>query len=164
MGFPGVGYQNLEPDQVTLLTSPDGGALIRVIAGSVDDVKGPGSTTTPINFLHVSIAPDAKVQLDWPRRFNALVYVLSGQGILGAEQAPIGSGQLGVLVDGDFIEVTNSVSQASESLEILVLGGEPIKEPVAWQGPFVMNTRAELEQAFDDFHRGKMGTIPPSYT
>ena len=157
-------YQGLEPNDVELLASPDAGALIRVVAGEVDGHKGPGSTQTPINFVHVSIEPGARVRINWPRNFNALVYVLSGQGVVGAEHAPISAGRLAVLEGGDYVEVANGVEHAEERLEVLILGGEPIREPVAWAGPFVMNTRREIEQAFDDYQRGKMGVIPPQYT
>ena len=157
-------YQNLEPDGVVLLSSPDGGSLIRVVAGEVDGHRGPGSTTTPINFFHLSLEPEARLRINWPTNFNALAYVLSGQGFLGTERAPIGAGRLGVLTDGDFIEIENGVPHSGKPLEVLLLGGIPIGEPVAWAGPFVMNTRAEIEQAFDDFQKGKMGIIPPTYS
>ena len=156
-------YQNLEPNDVALLSTPDGGALIRVIAGELDGHKGPGSTTTPINFLHLSIEPGAQASINWPRNFNALAYVLSGQGYVGAERAAISTGRLAVLNDGDYLYLENGVTHAQERLEVLLLGGVPIGEPVAWAGPFVMNTRREIEQAFEDFQKGKMGVIPASY-
>lgn len=156
-------YQNLEPNDVALLSTPDGGALIRIIAGEIDGHKGPGSTTTPINLLHLSIEPGAHASINWPRNFNALAYVLSGQGFVGAERAAISTGRLAVLSDGDYIRVENGVAHAQERLEVLLLGGVPIGEPVAWAGPFVMNTRREIEQAFEDFQKGKMGVIPASY-
>lgn len=156
-------YQNLESSSVGLMSSADGSSLIRVIAGSIDGVEGPGTTTTPINLLHITLSPGAEVRINWPRNYNALVYALSGQGFLGAEKAAFKSGQLGVLQFGDFLEIANSVTRTSETLEVLLMGGQPIGEPVAWQGPFVMNTRSELEQAFDDFQKGKMGRIPPTY-
>jgi hypothetical protein len=148
-------YQDLAPDAVTLVRSPDGGALVRVIAGELDGHRGPGSTFTPINYLHASIAAGARLELPWPAAYNALVYALSGSGRVGADGHPIHAGQLAVLGHGGHVAV-----DAGAPLEVLVLGGEPIREPVAWYGPFVMNTQDELRQAFDDFQSGRMGRIP----
>jgi len=155
-------YQDIRAGQVSLVTTPDGGALVRVIAGELDGHPGPGITHTPITVLHLSVAPGAKVVLPWNPRFNALGYVLSGRGTVGAERRPITMGNLAVFGAGDTIEFTADASQESRSpnLELYVLGGEPIREPVAAYGPFVMNTRAELVTAFEDFQAGRLGTIP----
>ncbi|MDP9396610.1 MAG: pirin family protein [Actinomycetota bacterium] len=155
-------YQDLSGDRVALLSSDDGGALVRVIAGQVGDQRGPGSTYTPMTMVHASVSPGARLVLPWAREFNALAYVLSGQGTVGAEKRPVRMGQLAVLGAGDVVTVEASTSQESRSpqLEMLFLGGRPIREPVAWLGPFVMNTRAEVQQAFDDFQAGRLGSIP----
>jgi redox-sensitive bicupin YhaK (pirin superfamily) len=150
-------YQNLESGLVALASSADGGALVRTIAGEIGGHRGPGSTHTPIIVAHATLAPSAQVTLPWPVGFNALAYTLSGAGSVGADTASVRTGQLAVLVDGD--SVTLRASQ-SEVLDVLLLGGQPIGEPVAAYGPFVMNTRAELQQAFDDFQKGRLGTIP----
>ena len=151
-------YQNLEGDQVTLLSSADGGALLRVIAGDVAGHKGPGSTRTPIALVHATVSPGARLDLPWQPGFNALVYVLAGSGRVGAEGRPIRSGQLAVFGAGD--QITVAGDDGTRALEALVLGGRPIREPIAQYGPFVMNTEAELRQAMDDFHAGRLGTIP----
>jgi quercetin 2,3-dioxygenase len=156
-------YQDISGGDVTLIASPDGGALIRVIAGSLDGHDGPGSTFTPITYLHLTVSPGARVTLPWPKDFNALVYVLSGRGLVGAEQRPLDEGQLAVFGSGDTVEVAAPDSQpqaAATGWEILVLGGLPIGEPVSRYGPFVMNTRAEILQALEDFEAGRMGRIP----
>jgi len=150
-------YQNLEAEAVALVSSADGGALVRIIAGEVGGHRGPGSTQTPIVVAHVTIAPSAQVTLPWPAGFNALAYALAGVGSVGVDAAPLGLGQLAVLVEGDAITLRAS---ETEPLDVLLLGGQPIGEPVAAYGPFVMNTRAELQQAFDDFQKGRLGTIP----
>ncbi len=157
-------YQGLEADDVVLLSSPDGGALVRVIAGDVAGHRGPGSTHTPISFLHATVAPGARLELPWRREFNALAYVLSGSGRLGADGRPVVAGQLAVLGDGDVIAVQADAGQSpsSPTLEVILLGGEPIREPIAWHGPFVMNTRAELVQAMQDYQSGRLGVIPPN--
>jgi redox-sensitive bicupin YhaK (pirin superfamily) len=156
-------YQNLEGGQVTLLSSPDGGALLRVVAGDVAGHEGPGATYTPISFVHATIAPGARLELPWRPDFNALVYVMSGSGHVGPDNNAVKGGQLVVFGPGDHIRVTadHQQSASSPSLEVIILGGQPIREPVAWYGPFVMNTKAELDQAMEDYRAGRLGVIPP---
>ena len=153
-------YQSLEGEQVALLSSADGGALVRVVAGEVGGHRGPGDTHTPIAFVHATVAPGARLSLPWRPDFNALVYVLSGRGSVGAEGRPIEGGQLAVFGSGD--RITVRAGDGEQPLEAIVLGGQPIREPVAHYGPFVMNTREELQQAMDDFRAGKLGVIPPN--
>ena len=155
-------YQDLRGGDVGLLTTPDGGALVRVIAGEVAGHRGPGSTHTPISLVHATLSPGARMELPWRRDFNALVYVLAGQGSVGSDRRPVRKGQLVVLGPGDHLQVDAATGQplAEPNLDVLVLGGQPIREPVAWAGPFVMNTRAEVVQAFEDFQAGRLGTIP----
>ena len=160
--FAAPAYQNLEGSDVTLLASDDAGALIRIIAGDVAGVTGPGSTHTPINLAHATISPGAQLSLPWRADFNALVYVLAGAGTVGLERRPIRTGQLAVLGAGDRLTVTAGDHQESRSpaMDVLVLGGQPIREPIAQYGPFVMNTRDELRQAVEDFQAGRLGVIP----
>ena len=155
-------YQDIRGGEVALLSSPDGGALLRVIAGDLDGHSGPGITHTPISIVHATVAPGARVRLPWNPGYNALVYALNGRGTVGAERRPLRMGQLAVLGGGDVIEVAADDSQESRSpsLDLYIMGGRPIREPVAADGPFVMNTRAELMQAFEDFQAGRLGTIP----
>ena len=155
-------YQDLRAGRLGTLTTDDAGALVRVIAGDVAGHAGPGSTHTPISLVHATLAPSARLALPWSVDFNALVYVLNGNGAVGAEQRPVTTGQLAVLGAGDFVTVQAATRQESRSpeLDVLVLGGRPIREPVAWAGPFVMNSRAEVMQAYEDFQKGRMGQIP----
>ena len=150
-------YQDIRAGQVALLSSADGGALLRLIAGDLADYNGPGVTHTPITLLHATVAPGAQVRLPWRRDFNALAYVLAGSGTAGAEKRPVRMGQLAVFGAGDAITFAASPKQ---DMDILLLGGQPIREPVAAYGPFVMNTRAELVQAFEDYQAGRLGSIP----
>jgi quercetin 2,3-dioxygenase len=155
-------YQDIRAGQVALLSSADGGTLVRVIAGDVAGHPGPGVTHTPITLLHATLEPGAQLRLPWRADFNALGYVMAGSGTVGADQRPVRTGQLAVFGAGDVL--TFSASQRSggpsEGLELLVLGGQPIKEPVAAYGPFVMNTKAELVRAFEDYQAGRLGSIP----
>ena len=155
-------YQDLRGNDSALLTTQDGGALVRVIAGDVAGHRGPGSTTTPITMLHATVSPGARMSLPWRQDFNALVYVLAGEGTVGPKQQPVRKGQLAVFGHGDWLAMNASQAQpaAEPNLDVLVLGGQPIREPIAWAGPFVMNNRAELVQAFEDFQAGRLGRIP----
>ncbi|MDO5499959.1 MAG: pirin family protein [Propionibacteriaceae bacterium] len=155
-------YQNLTGDRVDLVASPDGGALVRIIAGEIDGHTGPGSTHTPIVMAHATVQPGAQLSLPWRTDFNALAYVLSGRGAVGAEQRPVMPGNLVVLEDGDRLTFTAAQTQDGNApaLELLLLGGQPIRERVFHYGPFVMNTRAEVVQAVEDFQRGSFGQIP----
>jgi quercetin 2,3-dioxygenase len=159
-------YQDIRAGEVALASSPDGGALIRVIAGELAGISGPGVTYTPMTLLHATLSPGARLSLPWRADDNALVYVMAGLGAVGAGEGAraIRSGQLAVFGPGDAITISALPPDRQESrspnLEVLVLGGRPIGEPVAWMGPFVMNTREELLQAVSDYHAGRLGTIP----
>jgi len=157
-------YQDLRSSEVGLLTSADGGSLLRVIAGEVGGVTGPGSTHTPMAMVHATVAPGGELNLPWRRDFNALVYVMSGDGFVGPDQSPIGTGQLAVLGAGDALRLSSARAQQERyaaGLDVVVLGGLPIREPVAWAGPFVMNTKAEVMKAFEDYQAGRLGQPVP---
>jgi hypothetical protein len=157
-------YQDIRSDQVALLSSPDGGALVRVIAGEVGGHGGPGATHTPMAMVHATVSAGARLVLPWPKEFNALVYVLAGRGTVGSGAA-VRTGSMVVFGDGDTLALSADAAQdgPAPDLEVLVLGGRPIGEPVAAYGPFVMNTRAEIAQAFEDYEKGKLGTIPADH-
>jgi redox-sensitive bicupin YhaK (pirin superfamily) len=156
------GYQSLLGGDVTLLASADGGALLRLIAGEIGGHRGPGTTFTPITLAHLTLAPGAQLDLPWRPEFNALAYALSGSGFAGRDARPLSSGQLAVLGAGDVVRLRAAADQESRhpALDILLMGGLPIREPVAAYGPFVMNTRAELVQAVEDYQAGRLGVIP----
>jgi redox-sensitive bicupin YhaK (pirin superfamily) len=158
-------YQDLRASEVKLLASHDGGALLRVIAGEVAGHQGPGRTQTPISLVHATISPGAELRLPWNPAYNALVYTLSGNGFMGSEKRPVHMGQLTVFEEGDVIVIRASEVQESRSpyLDVFILGGEPIRESVAWMGPFVMNTKSEVLQAFEDFQKGLLGKVPAEH-
>ena len=154
------------PGTINLLTgialAYKGRAPVMVIAGDVAGHPGPGDTYTPMTMVHATLSPGARFELPWRRDDNALVYVLAGFGTVGPERIAVRTGQLAVFGPGDTIAVEAAPSQESRSpeLEVLVLGGRPIREPVAWLGPFVMNTRDEVVQAYEDYQAGRLGTVP----
>ena len=155
-------YQDIRGRAVALLSSADGGALLRVIAGEVAGHQGPGATHTPIAVVHATVSPGARLRLPWRADFNALVYVLAGSGSVGAKRHPVRMGQLAVYGPGDTVTIAADSAQEGRSpqLDVLVLGGRPIREPVAAYGPFVMNTREELIQAVEDYQAGRLGVVP----
>jgi len=155
-------YQDIRAAEVGLLTSPDGGALVRVIAGDVAGHGGPGVTHTPITLVHATLSPGASLSLPWRADFNALAYVMAGRGHFGLARTDVRTGQLGVFGPGDILTVAAAVHQdgSSPNFDVLVLGGRPIRQPVVAYGPFVMNTKAEIAQAMEDFRAGRLGTVP----
>ena len=155
-------YQDIGGGQVKLLTTADGGALLRVIAGELDGHEGPGVTHTPITLLHATVSPGAEITVPWRREYNALAYVLAGRGSVGAEHRPVHVGQTAVFGSGESLTVRAADSQDAHTpdLEVLLLGGRPLREPMAHYGPFVMNSHVELAEAFDDFKAGRLGRVP----
>jgi redox-sensitive bicupin YhaK (pirin superfamily) len=168
-------YQDIRGKEVNLLTSEDGGALLRVIAGEICGHAGPGSTFTPITMAHVTLSPGARVQVPWRSGFNALGYVLAGRGSAGVERWPVRTSQLVVFgasapasaagevpgaVDVLSFEAAGPQDGQGRNMEVLLLGGQPIGEPVVHYGPFVMNSRDEIAQALEDYQAGRLGQIP----
>ena len=151
-------YQSITSDGLRLLTSDDGGALVRLIAGDLAGFAGPGMTHTPITYAHVTLAPGAELSVPWSPDFTAFAYVLTGRGTAGAERRPIEGDQLVVFGPGDRVVVAAASGQAE--MDVLLLGGLPIRAPIVHYGPFVMNTREEILQAIEDYQAGRLGTIP----
>ncbi len=147
-------YRDIQPDQIPVLALQQGG-FVKVIAGSVtiegNSVQGPiqGVTTEPL-YLDVRLAAHSSLRFALPRQHQALVYTYEGQ-LQIAGQA-VGNHSAGILTEGDTLEI-HSLEQETR---FLVLAGKPIGEPVVQYGPFVMNTRAEIEQAVADYQQGKL--------
>ncbi len=148
-------YQDIAAADIPTFASSDGKTRVRVIAGSTNGVRGAVETHTPIHYLHATLAPGAVWTHDVPAAMNAMAYVIDGA--VRIERTEGRRGQLFVFGrDGDGIEVHNT---GTTDAEILFLAGEPIGEPIARYGPFVMNTREELVQAFEDYNAGRFGVI-----
>ena len=155
-------YQAITKHDLTLLSSSDGGTLVRLIAGDLAGHSGPGVTHTPIAYAHASLRPGARLDVPWDPSFSAMAYVLSGRGHAGHERHPVDEHELVVFGPGDCVSITAADQQPDESpdLEVLLLGGLPLREPIAHYGPFLMNTKEQIIEAIDDFNKGRMGTIP----
>ena len=155
-------YQDLRASEVALVSSPDGGALVRVIAGDVAGHAGPGLDLFADDDGPRHAQPGRAHVAAVAARLQRPRLRAGGQGSVGAEGKPIGTGQLAVLGEGNAITVAAASVQErhSPNLDVIVLGGRPIREPVAWMGPFVMNTREEVMQAVADYQAGRLGTIP----
>ncbi len=157
-------YQAITSDRLTLLSSPDGGTLVRLIAGDLDGHHGPGVTHTPIAYAHATVSAGAQLEVPWNPAHTAMAYVLSGRGFAGSERRPLTEHELVVFGAGDVITLEAATAQPddSPSFEVLLLGGVPLREPIAHYGPFLMNTRAEIVQALEDYQAGRMGVVPAS--
>jgi hypothetical protein len=148
-------YQELKATQIPVATNADGTVTARVVAGTALGVSGAVRTHTPILYVHFTAAPGAAFDQAIPSTHTALAYVIRGEATFGGK--PAGQSRLIQFAnDGDRIVVANG---SQDPLDLLVLAGEPLREPVARYGPFVMNTKEELYEAFDDFRNGKMGTL-----
>jgi quercetin 2,3-dioxygenase len=152
-------YQDLPGEKLTLARNADGNALVRLVAGELGGQSGPGSTHTPIVYAHVTLQAGARISLAWPDVFNALAYVLNGRVRVADDAREVGAHQLAVFGrEGETV-----VLEALEDADVILLGGRPLREPIAWYGPFVMNTKAEILEAIDDFNDGRMGAIAPTH-
>jgi redox-sensitive bicupin YhaK (pirin superfamily) len=150
-------YQEVPSERIPTARSKDGRVSVRVIAGEALGARAVIDTRTPIQYLDWTLERGASVTQPVPPDQNAFAYVVEGRGLFGEERRPA-SGHDAVFFRGDGDAV--SIRAAEESpLRVLLIAGLPLKEPVARYGPFVMNTRAEILQAFEDFQSGKLGQI-----
>jgi quercetin 2,3-dioxygenase len=150
-------YQTLRASEIPHAISEDKLAQVRVIAGEALGVRARIDTRVPIQMLHYTLAAGAQVEQQVPREQNGLVYVFKGVAQVGERE--VRAGQAALLSSGDTV-VLGAASEAAESAELLLLSGKPLNEPVARYGPFVMNTREQIEEAFRDYQSGKFGVIP----
>jgi quercetin 2,3-dioxygenase len=152
-------YQTLRADEIPQATSDDGRVKVRVIAGTALGSSARIDTRVPIQMLHFTIGAGGKVLQPVPAEQSGLLYVFRGAVRIGSDQQEVLEGQAALLGAGDAVSISVAES-ADEAAEILLLSGKPLNEPVARYGPFVMNTREEIEQAFRDYQGGRFGVIP----
>jgi len=152
-------YQEIPSSQIPKATSADGLVNVTVIAGEALGQKAVIETRTPIVYLHYRIKPGGSVVQYVPRDYNGFAYVIEGEGKFGADKEHAVDGQMVLFApDGDDVWIENP-SDATGTLEVLLIAGLPLNEPIARYGPFVMNTREEIYQAMEDYRQGKMGEI-----
>jgi redox-sensitive bicupin YhaK (pirin superfamily) len=152
-------YQEIPGSKIPKATSPDKLVTVNVIAGEAMGEKAVIETRTPIIYLHYSIAPGGVATQSVPDGFNIFAYVIDGAGLFGADRERAADGQMVLFAqDGDEVRIENP-ADARDPLDVLLLGGVPLHEPVARYGPFVMNTKAEIYQAIQDYQEGRMGAI-----
>jgi hypothetical protein len=152
-------YQEVKAARIPKATSPDGKAKVSVVAGEALGVRAVIDTHTPIAFHDWTLEDGADVTTDVPSDHQVLIYVFQGEALIGEHAREIREGQLAVLTSGDAVRLQ---SKGPHTTRLLLLAGVPIQEPVARYGPFVMNTRQEIVDAFADFESGKMGEITRS--
>jgi len=152
-------YQEIPNSRIPKATSADGLVSVSVIAGEAMGQKAVIETRTPIIYLHYRLEPGGVATQRVPHAFNAFAYVIDGAGLFGAEGERGADGQMVMFApDGDEVRIENP-ADAKAALEVLLIAGVPLNEPIARYGPFVMNTEAEIHQAFEDYRRGRMGAI-----
>ena len=152
-------YQEIPNAQIPKATTPDGLVTVSVIAGEAMGEKAVIETRTPIIYLHYRIKPGGTARQQVPSAYNAFTYIVEGEGLFGTEGERAGDGQMVLFAqDGEEVSIENP-ADARATLEVLLIAGVPLNEPVARYGPFVMNTQAEIRQAIEDYRHGRMGAI-----
>ncbi len=152
-------YQEISRSQIPKATSADRLVMVSVIAGEAMGEKAVVETRTPIIYLHYRIEPGGAATQKVPGAYNAFAYVVEGEGLFGAEGERALDGQMVLFAQaGDEVRIENP-ADAKATLEVLLIAGVPLNEPVARYGPFVMNTEREIRQAIEDYQQGRMGAI-----
>jgi redox-sensitive bicupin YhaK (pirin superfamily) len=149
-------YQDLRAADIP--TVERDGVVAKVIAGEALGVVGPANTHVPILYVHAHVDAGATLDLAVQRGSNAFAYVLSGSGEFGPDARSARQSQLVTFGAGDTVRVRGGAA----GVEVIVLAGQPLREPVVRYGPFVMNTKNEIVEAFDDYQSGRMGRIAPA--
>jgi len=152
-------YQEIQSASIPTARTKDGLVSVRVIAGEALGARAVIETVTPIIYLHFTLQPGGRVAQPVPKDYNAFAYIGDGAGFFGEESEQGTDGQMVMFApDGDEVRIENPANAESE-LDVLLIAGVPLNEPVARYGPFVMNTEAEIRQAFEDYRSGRMGAI-----
>lgn len=152
-------YQEILAAQIPVAQTEDGSVQVRVIAGEALGAKAVIETRTPIIYLHFTLQAGTTIVQPMPKEYNAFAYVLDGSGLFGTEQEHGEDGQMVIFAqDGEEVVIANP-TDAQQTLDLLLIAGVPLNEPVVRYGPFVMNTEAEIMQALEDYQNGRMGRI-----
>lgn len=152
-------YQDTDARKIPVVTSPDGKTKVKVIAGESLGAKAVIDTRTPMMYLDIHVATGGTFVQDVPEQYNGFAYVWRGAGSFTDEKISVEMGKVAVLGKGNTFQIS---ANRGKDIHVLLIAGEPIKEPIARHGPFVMNSWEEIEQAFTDYNSGKLGSIEGS--
>lgn len=147
-------YQSITKDQIAVYNLPDNGGTVEVIAGNYKDKTGPASTFSPVNLMNLKIKRGARTDFNFPANFNTGLIVIEGKIRINDNETADTDRFILLANDGEIFSV-----EAEEDSVVLIMSGEPLNEPIAARGPFVMNTKEELIQAYEDFTAGKFGRL-----
>jgi Pirin-related protein len=147
-------YQAIENKDMGKFTLPDGKSIIEIIAGEYRGVKGPAFTFTPMNVFNAKLARGTKADFSFPESFNTGFLVIDGEVTVNGEKTAAEDSFIYFERKGTEIQL-----EAIKESIVLILSGEPINEPIASYGPFVMNTDDEIKEAYEDYYNGKFGYL-----
>jgi redox-sensitive bicupin YhaK (pirin superfamily) len=152
-------YQEIKAAEIPVATADDGKVRVKVLAGEALSKSAVISTRTPIFYLDYTLDPGAATEQPVPPGFMAMAYVFRGEAEIGRDARRVRDGQLALLADdGDRVEL-RVPKDAPEPARVLLVGGQPLGEPVARYGPFVMNEESEIVEAIEDYRAGRLGRI-----
>jgi redox-sensitive bicupin YhaK (pirin superfamily) len=152
-------YQEIPAARIPSARTPDGNVAVRVVAGESLGARAVIETRTPIFYMDFTLKPGGKVIQPVDRDFNAFAYVIEGAVVFGSDTAHVQRGNMVPFErDGDEIRI-EAAAENHSSARVFLIGGRPLKEPIARYGPFVMNTAQEIKDAFEDYRSGRMGSI-----
>lgn len=150
-------YQTISSQDIAI-AALGAGAYARVIAGELNGVKGPAQTFTPINVFDLRMSAGSRAELSLPEGHNTALVLLRDDVLVNSSEALAGESKIAVLSQRG----TSVLLEANGDSILLILSGQPLNEPVASYGPFVMNTQAEIRQAFEDYRAGRLGRLQPA--
>jgi len=152
-------YQDVPSTRIPQVSTPDGKVSARVIAGNYLDAKAVINTLTPILYLHLTLQPGAQVMQSVPENYSAFAYIINGKCLFGKDKTAVEEKNLVVFEnDGETISIKES-DDAKSPLDVLLIAGMPLNEPIVQYGPFVMNTREEIDKTLEDYRNGRIGKI-----
>ena len=152
-------YQDVPSRKIPIARTADGKVSVKVIAGNSLDAKAVINTLTPILYLHFTLQPGGEVVQHVPKNYNAFAYVINGKGMFGKDKTIVEEKKMSVFKnDGESISI-RVAENAGSSLDVLLIAGIPLNEPIVQYGPFVMNTQEEIDNTIEDYRNGRLGKI-----
>jgi redox-sensitive bicupin YhaK (pirin superfamily) len=151
-------YQEIPSSLIPVAKKSDGRVTVKIIAGEALGNRAVIDTRTPIMYLHFILQPNGEIVQHVPKDYNAFAYVINGVGYFGKNEQSAQRGQMVIFArDGEELSIRAPADATTSPLDVLLLAGVPLKEPIVQYGPFVMNTSEEIYQAIEDFRSGKIG-------